>query len=183
MTKNIKKTVKQYLAERPSVRLGMRWDSEGWIFNVQNSHRVYCIFVKRSEVLSVLDKLTVEEEKCSVKSGGGWHLRISGATALFNWAMEQTGGLDEVKGRIEYLCTETEWLAKVEEFKVANGHKQNNAGRTGEWVLSEHFPNSVVNPHNDRKNRGESDITLADGSVWEIKTIVLKSRAQLKVQD
>lgn len=183
MTRKNKLTVKAYLAERPSVRVGMRWDSEGFVFLVQNSHRVYCVFVKRSEVLSVLDKLTVEEEMCSVKSGGGWHLRISGATALFNWAMAQTGGLDEVKGRIEYLCTEAEWLAKVEEFRILNGHKANNAGRTGEWVLGGHFEGSVVNPHNDRKNKGESDITLADGSVWEIKTIVLKSRAQLKVQD
>lgn len=183
MSKRAKLTVKAYLAERPSVRVGFKWDSEGWIFIAQNSHKVYALFVKRSEVLSVLDKLTVVGEGCSDASGGGWHLRVNGATALFNWMMTQTNGKDNVKGRIEPLCTEEEWFAKIDEFQALNGHKAKNAGRTGEWVCGEHFEGSVVNPHNDRKNENESDITMADGSVWEIKTIAFKSRAQIKVQD
>lgn len=183
MTNKVKQTVKAYLAERPSVRVGMKWDSEGFIFLAQNSHTLYAIFVKRSEVVKVLDKLTVVGEDCSEKSGGGWHLRVNGAKAIFNWAMAQTNGNDNVKGRIEPLCTEEEWFAKIDEYQALHGHKAKNAGRTGEWVCEEHFEGSTINQHNDRKNDNESDITMADGTVWEIKTIAYKSRAQIKVQD
>lgn len=182
LSRKAKQTIKQYLAERPSVHIGFEWDAEGFMFLCQNSGDVYVIKVKRSEVMDALSQLTVVGEDCSDASGGGWHLRINGAKALFNWVMAKTNGL-YTADRLEKVCTVEEWDKKVEEFQAMKGHAQKNRGRTAEWVLENHFEGCVVNPHNDRKNSNESDITLADGSCWEIKCIVGKSRAQIKVQD
>lgn len=178
MNNKIKKTVKAYLAERPSVHIGMDWDAEGFMLVVSNSDTVFALPVKRSKVLSVLNVLTVIEEECSEKSGGGWHLRINGSTAAVRWAVAN-GGYDQLVP----LCSYAEWKNKIAEFQAMTGEKTPNAGRTAEWVLGQKFEGSTLRPHNDRKNRNESDIVLADGTCWEIKCIALNSRAQIKVQD
>lgn len=182
MEKRVKQTIEAYLNERPSVHIGMEWDAEGFLFGVSNSGSVYAVFVKRSEVRRFLAKLTVVGEDCSIKSGGGWHIRINGSTAAFRWANAQTGGV-EVKGRLERLCSCDEFLAKAEQYQAMHGEKAKNLGRTFEWVCGQHFEGSVLDQHNDRKNDGTSDLTLADGTCWELKCIALTSRAQMKVQD
>lgn len=184
MKKTVKEYIKAYLAERPSVHIGMNWDSEGFIFVAQNSGDVYAILVPRSKVLTACGLLTVKGEDCSLKSGGGWHLRVNGATALYFWAVENlTNGKTEKKGVIEKLCSVEEWTDKIAQYQAMHHEKAKNAGRTAEWVCGEHFEGSTLNQHNDRKNDNESDIILADGTHWEIKCIALTSRAQIKVQD
>lgn len=183
MKKAEKITVKQYLSERPSVHIGMDWDAEGWMFVISNTHEVYALIVKRSEVMDVLNRLTVYGEDCSEKSGGGWHLRVNGSTAAFRWAMAKTGGECEVKGRLERLCSESEFKAYVKQYQTEHGEAAPNMGRTAEWLCGEHFEGSTLCQKNDRKNDGTSDIVLADGRAYEIKCIALTSRAQIKVQD
>lgn len=183
MERRVKKTVQAYLAERPSVHISMDWDAEGWMFVISNSHEIYALIVKRSEVMDVLKRLTVYGEDCSIKSGGGWHVRIDGSTAAFRWAMAKTGGEYEVKGRLERLCSEAEFKAYVKQYQREHGEAAPNMGRTAEWLCGQHFEGSTLCQKNDRKNNNESDITLADGRCYEIKCIALTSRAQIKVQD
>lgn len=178
MKTKIKKTLRAYLNERPSVHIQMDWDSEGMMFVLSNSDTIYALKVKRSQIMSVMNVLTVIEEECSEKSGGGWHLRINGSTAATRWAVAN-GGYDQLIP----LCSYAEWKNKIAEYQELTGERTPNAGRTAEWFLGQHFAGSMLNQHNDRKNRNESDITLADGTCWEIKCIALTSRAQIKVQD
>lgn len=178
MTRKIKKTVKAYLAERPSIHIGMSWDSEGLMLVLSNSDTVFALPVKRSKIMSLLNVLTVIEEECSEASGGGWHLRVNGSTAAVRWAVAN-GGYEQLIP----ICSYAVWKQKVAEYQAISGERTPNAGRTAEWLLGQHFVGSVLNQHNDRKNSNESDITLADGTCWEIKCIALNSRAQIKVQD
>ena len=178
MTRKIKRTIKAYLAERPSVHIGMQWNSEGLMLVLSNSDTVFALPVKRSRIMSLLNVLTVVEEECSEKSGGGWHLRVNGSTAAVRWAVAN-GGYEQLIP----LCSYTEWKNKIAEYQTLTGERTPNAGRTAEWFLGQHFAGSVLNQKNDRKNCNESDIVLADGTAWEIKCIALNSRAQIKVQD
>ena len=178
MTQKIKRTIKAYLAERPSVHIGMQWNSEGLMLVLSNSDTVFALPVKRSKIMSLLNVLTVVEEECSEKSGGGWHLRVNGSTAAVRWAVAN-GGYEQLIP----LCSYTEWKNKIAEYQTLTGERTPNAGRTAEWFLGQHFAGSVLNQKNDRKNCNESDIVLADGTAWEIKCIALNSRAQIKVQD
>jgi len=180
MTRKIKKTLQAYLRERPSVRVGMNWDAEGLMLVISNSDGIYVLKVLRSQILTVLKLLTVIEEECSEKSGGGWHLRINGSTAAARWAY--ANGLDGTD-RMQYICDYDRWNQYIDQYKQIFGERTKNAGRTAEWVLGQFFEGSTLRPHNDRKNNNESDIELADGTVWEIKCIALNSRAQIKVQD